>query len=138
MASAPGSRRPDLHPSLGSSAVAASIVVLTPDLPGAVWRSLTILVIELAAVIMITLWSRRPGWGDRQILALAAGALFAYAWHAFISPPAFDSASIVIVRISNAVFAALALAAVWIATRRISDLSDSHSATALRESDKSE
>ena len=137
MASAPGSRRPDLHPSLGSSAVAASIVVLTPDLPGAVWRSLTILVIELAAVIMITLWSRRPGWGDRQILALA-GALFAYAWHAFISPPAFDSASIVIVRISNAVFAALALAAVWIATRRISDLSDSQSATALRESDKSE
>lgn len=121
-----------------AAAVAASIVVLTPDLPGAVWRSLTILVIELAAVIMITLWSRRPGWGDRQILALAAGALFAYAWHAFISPPAFDSASIVIVRISNAVFAALALAAVWIAARRISDLSDSHSATALRESDKSE
>jgi hypothetical protein len=30
-------------------------------------------------------------------------ALFAYAWHAFISPPAFDSASIVIVRVSNVV-----------------------------------
>jgi hypothetical protein len=33
--------------------------------------------------------------------------------------PAFDSAPIVVVRISNAFFAALALAAVWIAARRI-------------------
>ena len=87
-------------------------------------RKLTFLVIEAAAVITITRWSRRPGWGDRQILALAAGALFAYAWHAFISPPAFDSASIVIVRVSNVVFAALALAAVSIAVRRISDKSE--------------
>jgi hypothetical protein len=71
--------------------------------------------------VLIRVWSRRPGWGDRQILALAAGPLFAYAWHAFISPPAFDSASIVIVRVSNVVFAALALAAVSIAARRISD-----------------
>jgi hypothetical protein len=51
-------------------------------------------------------------------LALAAGALFAYAWHAFIGRPAFDSASLVITRISNVVFAALAAAAVWIAARR--------------------
>jgi hypothetical protein len=62
---------------------------------------------------------------------VAAGALFAYAWHAFISPPAFDSASIVVVRVSNVVFAALALAAVSIAARRISDLSDSQNAIAL-------
>ncbi|HEY9470292.1 MAG TPA: hypothetical protein VIQ76_11840 [Propionibacteriaceae bacterium] len=48
----------------------------------------------------------------------------AYAWHAFISPPAFDSASIVVVRVSNVVFAALALAAVSIAARRISDKSE--------------
>ena len=102
-----------------ASALAASIVVLTPHLPTAVWRTLTILVIEAAAVITITLWSRRPGWGDRQILALAAGALFAYAWHAFANTPAFDSAPLVIVRISNVVFAALALVAVWIAARRI-------------------
>ena len=102
-----------------ASAPAASIVVLTPHLPTAVWRTLTILVIEAAAVITITLWSRRPGWGDKQILALAAGALFAYAWHAFANTPAFDSAPLVIVRISNVVFAALALVAVWIAARRI-------------------
>jgi hypothetical protein len=70
--------------------------------------------------IAITMWSRRPGWGSRQILALAAGALLAYAWHAFTTMPAFDSASIALVRIGYAFFAALAAAAVWIATRRVS------------------
>jgi hypothetical protein len=85
-----------------------------------VLRTLTVLIVEAVAVITITLWSRQTGWGDRQILALATGTLFAYAWHAFVSAPAFDSASIVIVRISNVAFAALALAAVWIAARRIS------------------
>jgi hypothetical protein len=78
------------------------------------------LVIEAVAVIVITIWWRRPGWGDRQILALGAGALFAYAWHAFTTPPAFDTAPAVIVRISEVVFAALAVAAVWIAARRLS------------------
>ena len=106
------------------AAVAASILVVAPWIPNAIESTLTFLVIEAAAVITITRWSRRPGWRDRQILALAAGALFAYAWHAFISPPAFDSASIVIVRVSNVVFAGLALAAVSIAARRISDKSE--------------
>jgi hypothetical protein len=102
-----------------ASAIAASIVVIAPHLPAAVLRTLTILVVEAAAVITITLWSRRSGWGNSQILALGAGALFAYAWHAFVGRPAFDSAGIVRVRISNVVFAALAAAAVWIAARRI-------------------
>jgi hypothetical protein len=52
------------------------------------------------------------------LLVIAAGALFAYAWHAFASPPAFDAAPVVIVRISNVVFAALAATAVWIAALR--------------------
>jgi hypothetical protein len=72
-----------------------------------------------AAAVAITVWFRRVGWGDSQILALAAGALFAHAWHALVSAAAFDSASIVIVRISNVVFAALAAAAVWIAARQV-------------------
>jgi hypothetical protein len=101
------------------AAVAASLLVLAPRLPTTVWKTLIFLLIEAAAVIAITMWSRRPGWGNSQILALAAGALFAYAWHAFTTMPAFDSAPIVVVRISNAFFAALALAAVWIAARRI-------------------
>jgi hypothetical protein len=56
-------------------------------LPTALLRTLTILVVEAAAVIAV--------------------------------PPAFESASIVIVRISNGAFAALAVAAVWIAARRV-------------------
>jgi hypothetical protein len=104
-----------------ASAVAASIVVLAPHLPTAALRTLTILIIEAAAVIAITLWSQQPGWGNQQILALAAGALFAYAWHGFANMPAFDSASVVMVRLSKVVFAALAVAAVWIAARRITN-----------------
>jgi hypothetical protein len=111
------------------AALAASILVIAPQLPTAALRTLTILVVEAAAVIAIMLWSRRPGWGDWQILALAAGALFAYAWHAFANPPAFDTAPVIIVRISNVVFAALAAAAVWFAARRIA---------AVENSDKSE
>ena len=64
------------------AAVAASILVVAPWIPNAIGSTLTFLVIEAAAVITVTRWSRRPGWGDRQILALAAGPLFAYAWHA--------------------------------------------------------
>ena len=100
------------------AAIAASILVVAPRIPTAAGSTLTFLVIEALALIT-TVWSRRRGWGDRQILALTAGALFAYAGHAFTSPPAFDSASIIIVRISNVVFAALALTAVLIAARRI-------------------
>jgi hypothetical protein len=100
-----------------AAAVAASVLVLAPRLHATVWRTLIFLLIEAPAVIAITMWSRRPGWGDSQILALAAGALFAYAWHAFTTMPAFDSAPMVVVRISNTFFAALALAAVWIAAR---------------------
>jgi len=107
------------------SAIAASILLIAPRLPIATWGKVTVFfTIEVAAIVTITLWSRRTGWGDRQILALAAGALFAYAWHAFIGRPAFDSTSLVITRISNVVFAALAAAAVWIAARRTAQGAD--------------
>ena len=93
--------------------------MLAPRIPSDAVSMPIFLLVEAAAVITITVWSRRPGWGDRQILALAAGALFAYAWHAFTTTPAFDTAPMVVVRISNVVFAALALFAVVIAARRI-------------------
>jgi hypothetical protein len=112
-------------------------LVLAPQIPTALGSTPTFLVIEAAAVITISVWSRRQGWGDRQILALAAGALFAYAWHALISWPAFDSASIVTVRISNVFFAALALAAVWIAARRIAAAEQNSDEDSDRNSDRS-
>jgi hypothetical protein len=120
-----------------AAAVAASLLVLAPRIPSTVWSTLIFLLVEATAVIAINLYSRRPGWGDSQILALAAGALFAYAWHAFTTMPAFDSAPIVVVRISNAFFAALALAAVWMLPDA-SDLSASVVARATTRADKSE
>jgi hypothetical protein len=62
-----------------AAAVAASLLVLAPRIPTTVWSTLLFLLIEAAAVSAIAMWSRRPDWGDSQILALAAGALFAYA-----------------------------------------------------------
>jgi hypothetical protein len=101
-----------------AAAVAASVLMLAPRIPSDAVGTPIFLLVEAAAVITIILWSRRPGWGDSQILALAAGALFAYAWHAFTTTPAFDSAPMVFVRISNLVFVALALTAIVIAARR--------------------
>jgi hypothetical protein len=72
------------------------------------------LVIKAVAVIAVRVWSRRPGWCDRQILALTADAPFACAWHAVTSTLAFDSAPLIVARGSPRwASAALALAAVW-------------------------
>jgi hypothetical protein len=93
--------------------------VVARDLPGAVARTLITLLVEVAAVVAIHRWSRSPAWSAYHVLALAAAALFAYAWRAFFSTPAFDPASIAVVRVSNAVFAGLAAAAVLVAARRV-------------------
>jgi hypothetical protein len=83
------------------------------------------LVIKAVAVIAVRVWSRRPGWCDRQILALTAGAPFACAWHAVTSTLAFDSAPLIVARGSPRwASAALALAAVW---RGVGDAHDSAS-----------
>lgn len=102
-----------------AAAAATSILVLAPDLPQPVISSATYLVVESVAIVAIVVWSRRSDWGAHHVLALAAAALFAYAWRAFFSTPAFDSAPLALVRISNAVFAALALGTVLLAARRL-------------------
>ena len=98
--------------------VAASVLVVASTVPGAVGSTLTFLVVEAAATVTVVIWSRRSGWGDRQVLALVAAALFAYAWRAFFTTPAFDAAPIGVVWASHVVFAALALAAVLTAAHR--------------------
>src|SRR5215831_12972820 len=55
-----------------------------PNLPGAVPVAVTVAV--AAAMIGLVLhWSRRHGWGPVHHLALAAGALFTYAWTGFFT-----------------------------------------------------
>jgi hypothetical protein len=102
-----------------AAAVATSILVVASRVPTAAGSTLTFLLTEAVAVAAIAVWSRRSGWGQLHVLALAAAALFAYAWHAFTATPAFDSAPIGVVRVSNVVFAAMALAAVLFAARRL-------------------
>jgi hypothetical protein len=38
------------------------------------------LALELIAIALITVWSRRPGWGPRHVLAAATGAILTYGW----------------------------------------------------------
>jgi hypothetical protein len=94
-------------------------VVVASHVPTAAGSTLTFLLAAAAAVAAIAAWSHRSGWSQLHVLALAAAALFAYAWHAFTTTPAFDMAPIGVVRISNVVFAAMALAAVLLAARRL-------------------
>jgi len=55
-----------------------------PNLPGAVPVAVTVAV--AAAMIGLVLhWSRKHGWGPVHHLALAAGALFTYAWTGFFT-----------------------------------------------------
>ncbi len=38
------------------------------------------LALELMASAFITVWSKRPGWGPRHVLAAATGAILTYGW----------------------------------------------------------
>jgi hypothetical protein len=68
-----------------------------------------VLVLALASVAVVLYWSKLPGWGDAQRLALAAGALATYAWSAFPETPVMPASPMVDL-IGNAIFAAAALA----------------------------
>ena len=38
------------------------------------------LALELTAIAFIAVWSKRPGWGPRHVLATATGAILTYGW----------------------------------------------------------
>jgi hypothetical protein len=66
------------------------------------------LALAAAAVVTVRAWSARPGWGDPQRLALAAGALLTYAWTAFPETPVLP-ASPTVDLLGNTAFAAAAV-----------------------------
>ncbi len=39
-----------------------------------------LLALEVAAVVLFAVWSRRPGWGPAHVLAAATGAILTYGW----------------------------------------------------------
>ncbi|WP_052423101.1 hypothetical protein [Nonomuraea candida] len=110
LAESPG-RAPGPWVTLGFSLVAAGAfwaATLALDALGA-WLVLAIyLAVYAVAAVLVTRWSRRPGWGPGQRFALAAGGVLTYAWHGFPQPPAVPVAP----EIDLAGNAAFALAAV--------------------------
>jgi hypothetical protein len=84
------------------------------------WLAVAAILVATGTVAVLTrTWSARPGWSDAHRLALAAGALLTYAWHAFISHPVI-AASGTLTMVSHIVFAAGAVALLILARRRVS------------------
>ncbi|HET7095220.1 MAG TPA: hypothetical protein VFI22_17155, partial [Thermomicrobiales bacterium] len=88
-----------------ASLVAASVFLGATMTIGRGWLLVVVYLALYAVVIgVVANWSRRAGWGPRQILGLAGGALLAYAWHAFPQTPVAGSVGTVDL-IGNAMFA---------------------------------
>jgi hypothetical protein len=121
-ASVSGERAPGLAPSpwiVGATALAAgSIFMMVPSVWG--WRAVGIyIVLYLAMIIAVSIWSHRENWAGMHRLALAGGAALAYAWHAFLQTPAVGKSGVVN-RIGNVIFAAGLIVLLSIAARRVS------------------
>lgn len=74
--------------------------------------------LDVVMLLTVLAWSRRGGWRLTHELALAAGAAFAYGWHAFLQHPAVGKLD-PSVRIGNAIFLTAALALIWFGARRV-------------------
>jgi hypothetical protein len=89
-------------------------LTLLPAVPG-----VTLLIVSLIAMpAALLIWSARPGWDGRHRFAAAAGGLLTYAWHGFLSKPVIE-ASPLLIHLSHAVFALLALGLLYAGTRRL-------------------
>jgi hypothetical protein len=120
MPSSSNSRTPGSVPSpwlVGAIALAAGSIFLVVPKAWA-WLAVAIYILmDLALISAIFVWSHREGWNAQHRLALAGGAALAYAWHAFIQQPAVGNSGFSF-RIGNAVFAAGLIVLLVIATRR--------------------
>ncbi|HEV7826244.1 MAG TPA: hypothetical protein VGP02_15195 [Mycobacteriales bacterium] len=97
---------------------AGSLFLLLGHRPG--WAAAGGYVVLYAVVTAAVLrWSRRTGWGAPHVLALAGGAVLAYAWHAFPQHPVLGPAGGADL-IGNAVLAAGALALVAVGAAAVS------------------
>jgi hypothetical protein len=78
----PRADRPAPRPWLAGLAalVAANVFFVRPES----WLGVAVGVVVVAVMaVAVTGWSRRPGWSDAHRIALAGGALTAYAWGGF-------------------------------------------------------
>jgi hypothetical protein len=96
--------------------VAGSAILLLPQQWGW-WAVAAILIVELGAAWAVFAFSRHEGWSMRHKLALASGAVLAYAWHGFIEVPAIGGTGPA-VRVGNAVFALSAVVLIAYTARK--------------------
>ncbi|NBE95927.1 hypothetical protein FE391_12265 [Nonomuraea sp. KC401] len=117
----PRGRAPGPWPVLGFSLAAGAVfwlAALALDILGA-WPVVAVNITVYAAVcVLVTRWSRRPGWGAAQTFALAAGGVLTYAWHGFPQPPAVPVEPAIDLA-GNTVFALAAVALLSVAGARL-------------------
>jgi hypothetical protein len=104
----------------GFAFVVSSLFMLTEDLPGWTEVAASLLLVALALVV-VTRWSRRPGFGERHRLALVAGAVLTYSWLGLVMPPE-SGPKTTLDHIGSAVIACFAIGLVALAARRLSTL----------------
>jgi hypothetical protein len=75
--------------------------------------------LDMVAIAVFSVWSRRAGWNSLHRLALAGGAALTYAWHAFFQAPV-TGGSAMLNLISHLVFGFGLLVLLWFAARRTS------------------
>jgi hypothetical protein len=103
---------------LVAALIAGAVLQIGSDVLPTWLAVVAVLAAELAIVVAVRAWSARSGWGANHRLALAAGALLTYAWHAFGQSPVVAASGTMSV-ISHIVFAIAALVLLAIATRRV-------------------
>ena len=122
-AAPPGEGRPP-HPLVAGALAffALSLFLLSSLAIGHVPAVATVdfmLVMLAVPAILVLRWSRRPGWGPVHRLALTAGALLTYAWWGFGQVPSMPGTTPLVDTIGNGLFAAGAVALIFIAHRRV-------------------
>lgn len=91
-------------------------IMKTPPVWG--WAAVGVmLALDAAFLALAGMLSRRTGWRPIHLLSLAAGGAMAYGIRAFIAAPLMGS--VLGMRISNAVFLAIAIWLIWLAVRRV-------------------
>lgn len=91
-------------------------VLYTPPMWG--WGAAAVLLaLDSTFLVLVAFIARRTGWSARHTYSLAAAGALAYGVHAFTQKPLIGG--LLWMRISNAVFLALAIWVIWLGARRV-------------------
>jgi hypothetical protein len=90
------------------------------------WAVAILLVVDAIFLQLAGLFSQRNGWTPMHTFSFAAGGAVAYGLHAFLQKPLIPG-SLLMARVSNAVFLAAAIAVIFVAAKRTARLTVSPS-----------